>query len=82
MRAGVLQVIFNEIDSLCFFQSDGQIVLSFTHCTEVRFASFRSCGFTNLAVINPPEKKLEKCTSLQCMKFDKNFDQKYSFEAL
>ena len=67
MRADVLQVIFNEIDSLSFFQSDGQIVLSFTHCTEVRFASFRSCGFTNLAVLNPPEKKLEKRTSVHCL---------------
>ena len=33
---------------------------------EVRFASFLSCGFTTMAVINPPEKKLAKCTSVQC----------------
>ena len=34
-------------------------------CTEVRFAGFLSDGFTIMAVINPPEKKLEKRTSVQ-----------------
>ena len=34
------------------------------HCTEVSFASFLSGGFTTMAVMNPPEKKLEKSTSL------------------
>ena len=37
------------------------------HCTlhtEVRFASFLSGGFTTMAVINQPEKKLAKCTSV------------------
>ena len=32
--------------------------------TEVRFASFLSGGFTIMAVINPPERKLAKCTSV------------------
>ena len=32
--------------------------------TEVRFASFLSSGFTT--VINPPERKLAKHTSVQC----------------
>ena len=32
------------------------------HCTEMRFASFLSGGFTTMAVMNPPEKKLEKRT--------------------
>ena len=31
-------------------------------CTEVRFASFLSGGFTTMAVMNPPENKLEKRT--------------------
>ena len=35
------------------------------HCTEVRFASFLSGGFTTLAVINPPEMKLAKRTSVK-----------------
>ena len=32
--------------------------------TEVRFASFLSGGFTTVAVINPPERKLAKRTSV------------------
>jgi hypothetical protein len=36
------------------------------HCTEVRFARFLSGGFTNMAVINPPESKLVKRTSVHC----------------
>ena len=37
------------------------------HCPEVHFASFFSGGFTTMAVINPPERKLIKCTSaLHC----------------
>ena len=35
------------------------------HCTEVHFASFLSGGFTTMAVMDPPEKKLEKHTSVQ-----------------
>ena len=37
-------------------------------CTEVRFASFISGGFTTMApvaVINPPERKLAKHTSVE-----------------
>ena len=34
-------------------------------CTEVHFASLLSGGFTTMAVINPPEKKLENLTSVQ-----------------
>ena len=33
--------------------------------TEVPFASFLSVGFTAMAVINPPERKLAKRTSVQ-----------------
>ena len=29
----------------------------------MRFASFLSGGFTTMAVINPPEKKMAKCTN-------------------
>ena len=36
------------------------------HCTEVRFASFLSSGFTTMAVINLPERKQAKRTSVQC----------------
>ena len=37
------------------------------HCTEVRFASFLSGGFTTMAVINQPERKLAKRTSVHPM---------------
>ena len=46
---------------------------SLTHCTEVRFASFFTGGFTYLhtmAVMNPPEKKLEKRTSVHCAPYN------------
>ena len=38
----------------------------YVHCTEVCFASFLSGGFTTMAVINPPESKLAKRTSVHC----------------
>ena len=36
----------------------------FTHHTEVRFASFLSDGFVTAIVVNPPERKLAKRTSV------------------
>ena len=36
------------------------------HCTEVHFVSFLSGGFTTMVVINPPERKLAKRTSMHC----------------
>ena len=35
-----------------------------THCTEVRFASFLSSGSISAIVVNPPESKLTKRTSV------------------
>ena len=35
-------------------------------CTEVRFASFLSGGFTTMVVINPPERKPAKRTFVHC----------------
>ena len=37
-----------------------------SQCTEVRFASFFSGRFITDIVVNPPERKLAKCTSVQC----------------
>ena len=34
-------------------------------CTEVHFASFLSGGFNTATVVNPPERKLAKRTSVQ-----------------
>ena len=39
-----------------------------SRCTEVRFASFFSGGFTTMIVINPPERKLAKRTSVHWFK--------------
>jgi hypothetical protein len=39
--------------------------LSTYQCTEVRFASLLSSGFTAMAVINPLEKKMANRTSVQ-----------------
>ena len=43
------------------------------HVTEVRFDNFLSGGSTTMAVINPPERKLAKRTSLQCDDFILSF---------
>ena len=39
------------------------------HCTELGLASFLPGGFTAIAVINPPEKKLPKRTSVHRLQF-------------
>ena len=39
------------------------------HCTEVRFANFQSGKFTTDIVVNPPERKLAKHTSVHCTGF-------------
>ena len=36
------------------------------HYTEVRFVSFLSGGFITAIVVNPPERKLAKRTSVKC----------------
>ena len=36
------------------------------HYTEVRFASFLSGEFITVIVVNPPERKLAKRTSVHC----------------
>ena len=41
---------------------------NFVHCTDMHFASFLSGGFTTMAAINPPESKLAKRNSVQCVK--------------
>ena len=35
--------------------------------TKVRFASFLSGGFTNIAVINPPEKRISARNAQRCI---------------
>ena len=43
------------------------------HCTEVRFASFFSGGFTTMTVLNPPERKLAKRTTVHWVEKDLSF---------
>ena len=38
-----------------------------SHCTEVRFVTFLSGGFITAIVVNPPERKLKKRTSVHCV---------------
>ena len=39
---------------------------SIGHCTEMRFASCFSGGFITAIVVNPPDKRLAKRTSVHC----------------
>ena len=39
-----------------------------SRCTEVHFASLLSGGFPTIALINPPEKKMAKPTSVHCIR--------------
>ena len=48
---------------LSYYDSSSSGIIS-DHLTEVRFASFLSGGFTSMALMNPPEKKLEKRISV------------------
>ena len=59
---------------MAFFQESLAIILqqiwifsSPNQCTEVRFVSFFSGGFITAIIVNPPERKLEKHTSVQCI---------------
>ena len=47
-------------------RSSFRISLNSPHCTEVHFASLFSCWFITAIVVNPPERKLAKRTSVQC----------------
>ena len=51
-------------------REDGRLG-SALQCTEVHFASFLSGGFITAIVVNPPERKLAKNTSVQWMFFFK-----------
>ena len=46
-------------------------LIKLRHCPEVRFASFFSGGFITAIVVNLPERKLAKSTSVHCEKATK-----------
>ena len=50
------------------FSNPGGLAVQWCEYTGMHFASFLSGGFTTMAVMNPPEKKLEKHTSVHCCK--------------
>ena len=50
----------SKVETICFPSG----VLAY-QCTEVRFASLLSGEFITAIVVNLPERKLEKCTSVQ-----------------
>ena len=49
----------NHVKKFCRFEKFGRLERS-RQSTDMCFASFLSGGFTTMAVMNPPEKKLEK----------------------
>ena len=62
----ILAPINPKYNDLCYeFQINVPGSSSVAQCTEVRFASLFSGGFTIMAVINPPEKKQANRTSVQ-----------------
>ena len=50
----------------CHWLYFSSFILSFGHCTEVRFVSLLYGVFTTMTVINPPEKKRAKRTIVHC----------------
>ena len=64
----------NKDSDSALFLEDGKTFLGYARTTlvvqctlalDMRFATFLSGGFTTMIVMNPPEKKLEKRTSVQ-----------------
>ena len=51
-------IFMNESLNQSFFDEPCGTLYLPVQCTEVRFASFLSGGFTTMAVINQPERKL------------------------
>ena len=80
---GTLYTFIHKTDTLVLDLSY-VLQVSSLHCTHVRFASFLSGGFTTMAVINPPERKLAKRTSVhwadQCRYEQKSESTKRLFQ--
>ena len=63
-----LKFKYSEETTKFWKKSPNVLTLKSKQCTEVRFASFLSGGFITAKVVNPPERKLVKRTSVQCQK--------------
>ena len=53
--------LLSKMEQSCFYY-----LCNFLHCTGVLFTSFRLGGFITARVVNPPERKLAKGTSVHC----------------
>ena len=61
--------VYQKVHGFVNFESElgqGKRFPNILHCTEMRFASFLSGGFITAMVVNPPERRLAKCTSVHC----------------
>ena len=67
-EALILESVIPQYDDRLFFELRVHYKknTNSVHVTELRFASFLSHGFATKAVINPPERKLAKRTSVHC----------------
>ena len=61
-----LNIFINKSLNQSFFDEPCGTLYLPVQCTEVRFASFLSSGFTTMAAINLPDWKLANRTSVQC----------------
>ena len=68
------QYVTEPVMKLCHGQRKLSFILFYlNYCTEVHSASFFSGEFTTMAVINPPERKLAKRTSVYCSALPHHF---------
>ena len=63
VRSGESEVLWPSEWSCIYVRS--RVAGSSAQCTEVRFASFLSGEIITAIVVNPPERKLAKSTSVQ-----------------
>ena len=68
-EALILESVIPQYDDRLFFELRVHYKknTNSVHVTELRFASFLSHGFATKAVINPPERKLAKRTSVHVL---------------
>ena len=59
-------ITWTHLESVWNPSGASEVPYSTNQYTDVGFASVLSSGFTTMAVINPPESKLAKRTSVQC----------------
>ena len=58
---------------MCAGKACNSLFTGHHHCTKVHFASLLSGGFITATVVNPPERKLAKRTSVHCVEKARGF---------